>query len=84
MSLLLPESPEEAFGIFTQDEPDAPKDCHQHCSCFDTEGECCDCGEEKGPTPVSEGLGADEPIYGATSKVPGWLREPVPGWSEQM
>lgn len=54
----LPESPEDAFGLFLQEDDDAdtPKDCHRHCACWETDGECCECGQIRTPihTPKEE------------------------------
>lgn len=41
--MTLPLSAEEAFEMFE----DAPLDCHRHCQHWDTDGECCECGDEK-------------------------------------
>lgn len=43
MTSLLPESAEEALSIFSEE--DSPPDCHRHCSHWESEGECCECGE---------------------------------------
>jgi hypothetical protein len=48
----LPENPEEAIRTLMGDEPDAPSDCHRHCSHWDTEGECCECGDVRTPNPT--------------------------------
>ena len=45
-----PENPEEAIRVLLDsEEPDTPRDCHRHCACWDTEGECCNCGEFRTP-----------------------------------
>jgi len=58
MTLLLPSNSSEAFQTFLEtdpaldvDDPDTPPDCHNHCTHFETEGECCDCGAQK-PIPI--------------------------------
>jgi len=43
-----PENPEEAIAIL-MDTQDEPLDCHRHCSHWDTEGECCGCGDVRTP-----------------------------------
>lgn len=43
------ESLEEAILLLQGGDPDAPKDCHRHCTHWDTEGECCGCGEIRTP-----------------------------------
>ncbi len=45
-----PENPEEAIRVLLDlEEPDTLRDCHRHCACWDTEGECCGCGEIRTP-----------------------------------
>ena len=44
------ENLEEAARLFLDfEEPDTPRNCHRHCVCWDTEGECCECGESRTP-----------------------------------
>jgi hypothetical protein len=31
------------------EERDIPSDCHNHCSHWETEGECCECGDVRTP-----------------------------------
>lgn len=38
-----------AFEMFEAEDRDVPKDCHIHCQCWDTQGECCDCGDKRTP-----------------------------------
>jgi hypothetical protein len=36
-----------AFELFHEEPSDTPKDCHRHCACWDTEGECCECEDKQ-------------------------------------
>jgi hypothetical protein len=62
---LFPENQQEAIAAML--DKDVAFDCHQHCVHWESEGECCECGEIKRPeqplTYTPEGLGEDEPIY---------------------
>ena len=44
-----PSNPEEAIALLMGEEPDTPRDCHNHCACWDTSGECCECGDIRTP-----------------------------------
>lgn len=45
---LLPASVDEAFDSFTTLENE-PQDCHNHCNHYESDGQCCDCGDMKTP-----------------------------------
>jgi hypothetical protein len=46
---LLPRSADEAFSAFLDGDNDSPSDCHNHCRCWDSVGECCECGDVRTP-----------------------------------
>ena len=59
-----PESMADAITLlFGESDQDTPRDCHHHCTHWDTEGECCECGDLRTPNPsyVPTSL---EPNYG--------------------
>lgn len=39
----------DAFEMFNAEDRDVPRDCHIHCMCWDSGGECCDCGDKRPP-----------------------------------
>ena len=56
--------PPEDFGIFPLEDDDIPDDCHQHCNHWDTEGECCECGQVRTPNHEYIPPQADNPYSG--------------------
>ena len=44
-----PQSEDEAFSVFLDEDSDSPTDCHNHCRCWDSVGECCECGDVRTP-----------------------------------
>jgi len=53
---IIPRNADEAYRIFLEEErEEAPPDCHRHCTHFETDGECCGCGEKNQvPVPVAQ------------------------------
>lgn len=44
-----PETPAEAIKLLLGEDSDTPKDCHQHCTHWEVDGECCECGDKRTP-----------------------------------